>query len=283
MAIKNRVNLALVATLSLACIGCSGGNTAADEAEQPVQVAQSADEESQTEQAQPSEGGGTQGAEVQSQPEEYVDAEHGCGTYVGTAPDAPQPYVKEACWWTSTSQTGTFINIAALMGNTDQVNCYTFPKVRCTAYSEDGTILDTQEITSQFIAPADVMPCLTTMSVASKPARVEFDISFREGSVPGHPYTLASFDIQGANEQQADNFIRWTGQYTNGCGVGFEYGCEPVVLLRRDGALVAGYHELSITEVPDGATVPFSVDSGVNADVPEHNSFDVYIVPKLMP
>ena len=168
------------------------------------------------------------------------------------------------------------------MGNTDSANCYVGPKITATAYAKDGTILGSETLSSQFVAPADVMPAMTRISVAQIPARVEFDIQSGKGGAPGHPYTLASFNIQDASEQQVNqNTIRWTGKYTNGCGVDFKYGCNTYILLRKDGKLVGCVREAGMGkgEVADGATNPFSVDA--TDVVPEHDKFEVYIVPNL--
>lgn len=266
-------SLALATVLSFSCVGCSAGSPASA----PAETGEVASEES-TETQEPEES-----SEGQQESLQASNSEEGSGTYVGDVPDQPQPFIKEACWWTTQDQVATYIHVVALMGNTDPTNCYVFPKINAVAYAEDGTVLGTQAINNQFIAPSDVMPGYTLITTADKPAKVEFEISFDPGTPPGNPYTLANFSIENTSEQQVDEFTtRWTGQFTNGCGVDFPSGCNAFVLLRRGGQLVGGYQTSSFDEVTNGSTHAFSVDAAYVGEVPEHDAFEVYIVPNLI-
>lgn len=237
---KRIAALLVMVALALTAWGCSSGSPA-DSAPQPEQQAseQPAKQEETEEPEEPEEPASEPDPEpVAEEPAEAPSA-LGSGTYVGEVPSSAQPYIKEAGWWTTQDQTGIYLHAVTLMGNTDATNCYVFPSIRVTAFAEDGTILGTETLTNEFIAPDDVMPGHTQMTVASVPSNVEFEISFGEGDVPGHPYTLASFDIQNTSEQFIDEHTtRWTGQFTNNCDVDFPSGCDAVVLLRKDGRLV---------------------------------------------
>ena len=265
--------MALATVLSLSCVGCSTGGTASA----PAQTEEMATEEpAKTQETE-------EKSEEQQESVPASSSEEGSGTYVGDVPDQPQPYIKEACWWTTQDQVATYVHVVSLMGNTDLTNCYVYPRIKAVAYAEDGTILGTETINNQFIAPNDVMPGETLMTVADKPAKVEFEISFDPGTPPGNPYTLASFSIENTSEQQVDEYTtRWTGQFTNGCGVDFPYGCDAYVLLRKGGQLVGGYKTSSFDEVTNGSTHAFSVDAAYAGNVPEHDAFEVYIVPTLI-
>ena len=207
----------------------------------------------------------------------------GCGSYTGQPPEDDELYVKDAGWVSTKSQDGVGIDVAILLANTDDVNCFVFPHVTATAYGADGTVLDTDEITPEFIAPADVMPCSTHLTSADYPDRVEFSISHQRGSVPGHPYTLAWFDIHNTSEQRIDEHgSKWTGEFTNNCEVDFPRGGKVYVLLRKSGALVASYSEQVLSSMPDGSSHPFAI-TGYEADgIPDHDSFEVYVVPELV-
>ena len=276
------VALIVMGVLAFTAWGCSSGGSA-DNA--PQNESEAVEQPAQQDEAEPAAelAPEVDAEQALEEPVEAPTATPGSGTYVGEIPSSAQPYIKEACWWTTQDQTGIYLHAATLMGNTDTVNCFIFPSIRVTAYGDDGTILGTQSLTNVFIAPDDVMPGEMQLTVASVPANVEFEISFGEGEVPGHPYTLASFDITNTSEQVINEHeTRWTGQFTNNCDVDFPYGCDAYALLRKDGLLVAGYHAMSIEPVADGQTMPFSVDASFVGEIPEHDSYEVYIVPNLM-
>ena len=204
-------------------------------------------------------------------------------TYSAEEPQASQPYVREGAWWVNQDATGTYVYFAVLLASTDDTNCYTMMPLTVTAKDSSGAILATETFNVTFIAPSDVMPYAGLLTTASIPEEVSFDLSFDAGQVPGHPYTLASFAISNDSEQAINDYeTRWTGEVTSHAGLDFPGGYWAFAMLYKGNNLVGGYGSYSQAALADGATIPFSVDAAYVGDVPEHDSYKLYVLPDLL-
>ena len=151
-----------------------------------------------------------------------------------------------------------------------------------TARDSEGAILATESFSVQFVAPNDVMPYANTMTVAEEPASVDFSIGPGDGGPPGHPYTLASFAITNDSEQVKSEYeVSWTGEVTNNAELDFP-SYWAYALLYKDGALVGGYGTYTYSPLDDGATVPFTADASYVGEVPDHDSYVLYVLPDLL-
>ena len=199
--------------------------------------------------------------------------------------EAPEsaPYIKEGGWSYIEGVNGSFVNVALILGNTDTTNCYIFPKVKATAKSADGSVIASDTASTTFIAPNDVMPLVFKLTgLSEEPATIDFEFSAGEKQVPGNDYTLSDLPSSGVSETITDREARWLGEYSNNTGVTFPNGVTPIVVLRSSGNIVAGFENLlDRIESADGATSSFEVKS-FPGSVPEHDSFEAYIVPNLI-
>ena len=195
----------------------------------------------------------------------------------------PNPYIKESTWRCDDNQIdGTkYVQADYVIGCGDPTNCYVMMKVQITAKSSDGTVLATDTDYVTFVAPNDIMPCSHVLTTAEEPAEVTFDLSYDQGQKPGNDYTLADLPVANQTVSEVNGYTKWTGEYTNQTGVDFERGCDAYVVLRKDGKLVAIFNGHGTGDAANGSTHPFEISS-YSGSVPEHDSYEVYIVPNLI-
>lgn len=201
------------------------------------------------------------------------------------AQDAPAeagPYLREGGWSYIDGESPS-VNFAVILGCNDQVNCYVLMTLRVTALGADGSVLASQSVGVEFIAPDDVMPVTGSLSVASEPAELAYELSAGEGSPPGNPYTLADLPVSNVSEIVGDIETHWTGEIANNCGVDFAYGAYPVVILRSGSEIVGGASRAIEfrTSLENGASTYFDLGE-YNSLVPDHDSFEVIAVPNLI-
>lgn len=194
-----------------------------------------------------------------------------------SAADVPEsaPYLKETGW----TYVDGVIKVAAVVGNTDTVNCYVLMPLTVTAKAADGSILGVSNLTVTWVAPNDVMPVASYITdVSQEPAEVTFDFSYDEGSVPGNDYTLADIPVTNIT----DTGTKVTAEYQNNTGVDFPNGMTYYALFYKGGKLVAGSdYSLDMAEAPNGSSKAFEIDYQFDSPV-EHDSVVVYAVPNLL-
>lgn len=201
--------------------------------------------------------------------------------FTNPAPEAPAPYIAEGGWTFIESEGGDFVNYALKLACNDPVNCYVSMIVKMTAKGADGSILASQTNSVQFIAPNDVMPVVGTIPLTEESASIDFDLSYGNGAAPGNDYKITDLAVSNTSEIDADTSIKWTGEYTNGTGVDFPAGVYPRAILRENGKIVGGADSsFDNSPVANGETASFEV-SGLKGAIPEHDEYELYIVPEL--
>lgn len=237
----------------------------------------------QQKQEEPAKEEATQEEVVQEVKEEpKAEEQKNDNAFSNEAPESA-PYIKEGGWSYIEGVNGSSVNVALILGNTDTTNCYIFPKVKATAKSADGSVVAFDTASTTFIAPNDVMPLVFKLTgLSEEPATIDFEFSAGEKQVPGNDYTLSDLPSSGVSETITDREAKWLGEYSNNTGVTFPNGVTPIVVLRSNGQIVAGFENLlDRIESADGATSSFEVKS-FPGSVPEHDSFEAYIVPNLV-
>lgn len=188
---------------------------------------------------------------------------------------AEEPAVADEGW----SYSGGFVNYCAVIGNADPVNCYVYMNLNVTAKAADGSILASQVVAVPWVAPDDVMPVYTVLTVSEEPAEIVSELFFDEGTKPGNDYTLA--DI--AAENVVDNGAKVTGEFENKTGCDFDNGVSVIAVFKQGGEIVAASQNLDflLISVENGKRLPFEVDYQFGG-IPEHDSVDVYVIPELL-
>lgn len=261
---RKLVSAIVAGSLALALVGCGGGESAgSSQQQQPAGSSEPAAKEELR----------------KEQPKKKEESKYHASY---DAPDEPAPYIKETSWHCVDGEPngGKYLIVDYILGCTDQVNCYVFPKVKVTARAADGTVLGSADSAAVFVAPNDVMPVSFQITVAEEPAEVTFDLSYDPGEKPGNDYTLADLPVSNDGEFETNGFTKWTGEFTNQTGVSFDSGCDAYVLLRKDGDLVATYRSIGVSPVEDGATSSFEI-SQHSGTIPEYDSHEFLIVPNL--
>lgn len=202
--------------------------------------------------------------------------------FTNPAPEAPSPYIAEGGWTYIDSEGGDFANYALKLACNDPVNCYIFMNVKITARASDGSILASQADSVQFIAPNDVMPVVGLLPLTEEPASIDFDLTFSDGAVPGNDYKITDLAVSNTSEIETESSVKWTGEYVNNTGVDFPAGVYPHAILRLNGKIVGGADaSFDNSAVANGQTTSFEV-SGLKGTVPEHDEYELYIVPELL-
>lgn len=262
---KKIIAAAVIAALTVALTGCSSPQT-----EEPVQQPQEQPAPTQPEPEQ----------KAAATPDEKADV---VGTsFSNEAPSDPSPYISEGGWTYIESQGGDFANYGLMLGCTDPVNCYVLMPLKITAKADDGSILASETTTVMFIGPDDVMPVTGLLPLTEKPASIEFDLSFDQGSKPGNDYKITDLPVSNTSEIVTDPSTKWTGEFSNDTGVDFPNGIFPCAILRDNGKIVGGVG-LSGDSAPvaNGETSSFEV-TGLKGSFPDHDDYELYIVPNLI-
>ena len=95
-------------------------------------------------------------------------------------------------------------------------------------------------------------------------------------------YRVTDFSVSGAAENPTpDGDMNWAGEFTNPSDNAMDKGVTPTVVLFNGGQIVGGFNNnLMLDAVAGGATTSFEIDPFGNP-VPEHDSFEIYIVPNI--
>lgn len=186
-----------------------------------------------------------------------------------------EPAVSDEGW----SYSGGYVNYCAIVGNADPVNCYVSMSLSVTAKAADGSILASEVVIVPWIAPDDVMPVYTVLTVSEEPAEIVSEPFFDDGAKPGNDYTLADMAV----EKVKDDGSKVTGEFENKTGCSFENGVSVIAVFKQGGKIVGASQNLDYLLVPveDGKRMAFEVDYQF-AGIPEHDSVDVYVVPELL-
>lgn len=194
---------------------------------------------------------------------------------------ADQPSIKESAWWIDhQDSSGTYVSVAVMVENADQVNGYAMMPLTVTAKDSGGAVIDTESWDVPSVTPNDVAPYVNTFVISDEPKVVSFELSSKAGKAPENPYALADFAITNDKEQAADDGgTKWTGEIANNTGIDFPGGYWAYAMLYKGDELVAGYSSYYLDEtLAAGKTTPFEVDA-FDATIPEHDSYKLYVVP----
>lgn len=204
------------------------------------------------------------------------------------APEKAETVISESGWSLSKNEydeSQMWINYALILANTDKSNMTVNQTIKITVKDTNGSVIASETAYAMFVGPGDVMPVAgRTGMLSSEPAEVTIELGTgqQEPASYDEMYRITDFSVSGAAENQTpDGSMNWAGEFTNPSDKPMDKGVTPTVILFNEGQIVGGFNNnLMFDAVAGGATTSFEIDPFGNP-VPEHDSFEVYIVPNI--
>lgn len=202
--------------------------------------------------------------------------------------DKSEIKISESGWSASyygTKENGVYVNYAYILSNPNKESMAMSPTVKLTVKDVDGKILASETSYAVFVGPGDIMPVAgRTDTLSGEPAEVTFELGDSKSEAASYDdmYHITDFVVSGISENIiSDDDMNWTGEFTNPTDKDIENGVTPIVVLFNGGEIVGGFsNNLAFDSVAANATTSFEIDPIGNA-VPEHDSFEVYIIPNI--
>lgn len=178
-----------------------------------------------------------------------------------------------------------WVNYALILANTDKSNMTVNQTIKITVKDANGSVIASETAYATFVGPGDVMPVVgRTDMLSSEPADViiELGTGQQEPASYDEMYRVTDFSVSGAVENPtSDGDTNWAGEFTNPSDKPMDKGVTPTVVLFNGGQIVGGFNNnLMFDAVAGGTTASFEIDP-FGSPVPEHDSFEVYIVPNI--
>lgn len=204
------------------------------------------------------------------------------------APEKAETVISESGWSLSKSEydeSQMWVNYALILANTDKSNMTVNQTVKITVKDVNGSVIASETAYAAFVGPDDVMPVVgRTDMLSSEPADVTIELGTgqQEPASYDEMYRVTDFSVSGAAENPTpDGDMNWAGEFTNPSDNAMDKGVTPTVVLFNGGQIVGGFNNnLMLDAVAGGATTSFEIDPFGNP-VPEHDSFEIYIVPNI--